>query len=256
LAGEYAGPGQQAWAEADPWWGIWHLPESQLHVLPPSVAGLDAVELGCGTAYVCAWLARRGARPVGVDNSAAQLASARRFQLEHGIEFPLLHADAEQVPLAGASFDLAISEYGASLWCDPYRWIPEAARLLRPGGQLIFLTNAPLLMLCAPDEDDLPADDRLLRSYFGMHRFEWPSDESVEFHLGHGDLIRLLRECGFAVEELLELRPADNATSRYPFVTLDWARRWPSEEIWRARKTGPPAASMPPAVPAAGHPQP
>ena len=26
---------------------------------------MDAIELGCGTAYVSAWLAARGAKPVG-----------------------------------------------------------------------------------------------------------------------------------------------------------------------------------------------
>ena len=57
-------------------------------------------------------------------------------------------------PFPDASFDLAISEYGASIWCDPYRWIPEAARLLRPGGQLIFLVNGTLHMLCTPDLGD------------------------------------------------------------------------------------------------------
>ena len=38
--------------------------------------------------------------------------------------------------LADASFDLVVSEYGASVWCDPERWIAEAARLLRRGGRL------------------------------------------------------------------------------------------------------------------------
>ena len=55
----------------------------------------------------------------------------QRFQDEFEIRFPLIHADAERVPLQDSSFDLAISEYGAALWCDPYRWIPEAARILR-----------------------------------------------------------------------------------------------------------------------------
>ena len=146
------------------------------------------------------------------------------------------HDRAEQAPLADARFDLAISEYGASIWCDPYAWIPEAARLLRPGGQLIFLVNSALPMLAVPDEDDQPATDRLLRPYFGMRRFEWPDDESVEFHLGHGEMIRLLRGCGLEVEDLLELQPDPDATSRYPFVTLEWARQWPSEEVWKARK--------------------
>ena len=176
-------------------------------LLPADLAGRDSIELGCGTGYVSAWLARRGARPVGLDNSAAQLATARQLQDRFGLRFPLVHASAEQVPFADASFDLAISEYGASIWCDPYAWIPEAARLLRPGGQLIFLVNSVLLMLTVPDAEDQPATDRLLRPYFGMHRFEWPDDESVEFHLGHGDMIRLLRGCGLEVEDLLELRP-------------------------------------------------
>jgi SAM-dependent methyltransferase len=163
-------------------------------------------------------------------------AAARQLQDRFGLRFPLVHASAEQAPFADASFDLAISEYGASIWCDPYRWIPEAARLLRPGGELIFLVNSVLLMLTVPDAEDQPATGRLLRPFFGMHRFEWPDDESVEFHLGHGDMIRLLRACDLEVEDLLELRPGPDATTRYPFVTLDWARRWPCEEVWKARK--------------------
>jgi SAM-dependent methyltransferase len=202
------------------------------------VAGLDTIELGCGTAYVSAWLARRGARPVGIDLSDAQLANARRFQRQFGTEFPLVQASAEQVPLAEESFDLAISEYGASIWCDPYHWIPEAARLLRPGGRLVFLVNSALLMLFAPDEDGVPAGDRLLRPYFGMRRFEWPDDDSVEFHLTHGDMLRLLRGCGMEVEDLLEVQPPPGSTTSYPLATLEWARQWPTEEVWKARKRG------------------
>jgi SAM-dependent methyltransferase len=235
-AADYAGAGLRNWAAADPTWGIWAIPEAQAGVLPASLAGLDTIELGCGTGYVSSWLARRGARPVGLDNSAAQLATARELQQRFGRRFPLIQASAERTPLAGAAFDLAISEYGASIWCDPYAWIPEAARLLRPGGELIFLVNSVLLMLTIPDEDDLPATERLQRPFFGMHRFEWPGDESVEFHLGHGDLIRLLRRCGFEIEDLIELRPEPGATSSHPLATIEWARQWPSEEVWKARK--------------------
>jgi len=234
---DYEEPGRQAWALDEPWWGTWHVPESTLNVLP-DVSGQDVVELGCGTAYVSSWLARRGARVVGIDNSSVQLANARRFQHEFGLEFPLIHANAEEMPLAGESFDLAITEYGACLWYDPYRWIPEAARLLRPGGRLIFLTNSTLVLLCSPDtEAEGPAQERLLRDQFGMHRFEWPDSPGVEFHLCHGDWIRLLRSNGFEVEDLIEVRPPESATTRYPWVTLEWARRWPAEEVWKARKT-------------------
>ncbi|HEX9867243.1 MAG TPA: class I SAM-dependent methyltransferase, partial [Candidatus Tectomicrobia bacterium] len=123
---------------------------------------------------VSAWLARRGARVIGIDTSAAQLATARRLQREHGLTFTLIHGNAEQVPYPDASFDLAISEYGACLWADPYCWVPEAARILRPGGELIFLVHSALLTLCMPEEDGLAASDRLLRPAFGMYRIEWP----------------------------------------------------------------------------------
>lgn len=236
LASEYAEPGRRSWSSPDVAWGVWHVPESRLGVLP-EVNGLDVIELGCGTAYVSAWLARRGARPVGVDNSAAQLRTARRLQLEFGLEFPLLHADAEALPFASDSFDLAFSEYGAALWCDPYRWIPEAARVLRRGGRLIFLTNSTLLMLTVPDlESDGPAGVALLRDYFGMHRFDWPDDPGIEFHLTHGDWIRLLRANDFDIEDLIEVQPPEGSVTRYPYITLEWARRWPGEEIWKARK--------------------
>ncbi len=233
-AEEYAGAGLRSWAAAEPTWGIWGIADGR--VLPASVDGMASIELGCGTGYVSAWLARRGARPVGLDNSAAQLATAAALQRRFGLPFPLLQASAERAPFADASFDLAISEYGASIWCDPYAWIPEAARLLRPGGQLIFLVNSVLLMLTVPDQDGLPAGEQLLRPYFGMHRFEWPDDESVEFHLGHGDIISLLRRCGLEVEDLLELQPPPGATTSHPIATIDWARRWPTEEVWKARK--------------------
>jgi SAM-dependent methyltransferase len=235
-AEEYVEPGVRCWSSAEPLWGIWGIPEADAGVLPADLAGRDCIELGCGTGYISAWLARRGARPIGLDNSAAQLATARALQDRFGLRFPLVHGSAEQAPFADATFDLAISEYGASIWCDPYAWIPEAARLLRPGGELIFLVNSVLLMLTVPDEEDAPATDRLLRPYFGIHRFEWPDDDSVEFHLGHGDMIRLLRRCGLQVEDLLELRPPPDATTRYPMATLEWSRQWPCEEVWKARK--------------------
>ena len=233
------------WREPEITWGTWGLPEAQLRVLPPDVAGLDVVELGCGTAYLSAWLARRGARPVGVDPTPAQLATARRCQAALGLPFPLVEAPAEAVPLPAAAFDLAVSEYGASLWADPYRWLPEAARLLRPGGRLVFLRDSTLAVLCSPDAG--PVGDRLVRPQAGMYRFDWRSDgDGIEFHLGHGDLLRLLRRTGFEVLDLLELHAPPGARDHpvYDHVPVAWAAQWPGEEIWVARKaTGPARAT-------------
>ena len=225
----------RAWRVEDFTWGMFGGQESELQILG-EVDGLDVVELGCGTAYFSAWLARRGARPVGVDVTPAQLDTARRLQRETGIAFPLVEASAEDVPLPDASFDLAVSEYGASIWCDPYRWLPEANRLLRPGGRLVFMCNSPLVMLCAYEDED-KTGERLVRPQRGMHKMTWP--DGVEFHLGHGDMFAALRGAGFEVENLVELFASEDAETHeyYTFVTADWARKWPVEEIWVARKS-------------------
>jgi SAM-dependent methyltransferase len=122
------------WSSAESYWGMWCIPQSRLPDLPADLADVVAVELGCGSGYVSAWLARRGARPVGVDVPARQLAVAHRLQGEFGSRFPLVQADAERVPLSAGCADLVISEYGASVWCAPYRGIHEAAQLRRPRG--------------------------------------------------------------------------------------------------------------------------
>jgi len=229
--GEY---GRSMWT-AEPNWGDWSIPESELRLLP-DVAGMDTIELGCGTAYFSGWLARAGARPVGVDASERQLSLARSLQAEHGVHFPLVHADAEDVPYPDGSFDLALSEYGASSWCDPYRWVPEAARLLRPDGWLLFLVVSPILTLCNFPDGSAEAGDRLVRQYFGMHEIETPAFGTTEFQLPYGQWVRVLREAGFTLERLEELQPPAGASTPWPFVSAAWAHRWPSECVWVARK--------------------
>lgn len=235
-AADFRADARRSWDAPEPHWGIWHVPERELGVLG-DVAGKAVLELGCGTAYWSAWLARRGARVVGVDNSFDQLASARLLQRERGPVFPLVQADGARVPLRDASFDVVFNEYGAALWVEPARWIAEAARLLRPGGLLAFLTNGAVLQLCLPPDAEV-AGTTLACDYFAPPRLALP-DGSVEFHLPHGEWIRLLGRHGFVVEDLVEVRPPPGASSgRWRFVTLEWARRWPSEEIWKARRAG------------------
>jgi SAM-dependent methyltransferase len=232
---EYTGTSApKAWAQEEITWGLWRIPESELNVLG-DVKGLDIVDLGCGTGYFSAWLAKRGARPVGVDPTPAQLATARAMQAETGLEFPLVEAVAENVPLPDASFDLAFSEYGASIWADPHRWLPEAARLLRPGGRLVFLRNSTIATLCMALDG---ITEQLQWPQHAVGKLEWPDTKEVEFHTPPGELIDLLRANGFTVERLAELYAPEGAETHsfYGYVTPEWASRWPAEEIWVARK--------------------
>lgn len=225
------------WAAPGITWGLFRIPEDELGLLG-AVGGLDVVELGCGTAYLSAWLERAGARPVALDLSRAQLATARRCQSRFGRTFPLVEADAARVPLRSGSFDLVISEYGAGPWCDPRVWLPEAARLLRPGGRLVFLTNSVLAGLCVPAEEGF-AQDRLQRPQRDLFPVTWPGG-GVEYHPGHGEWIRLLRAAGFVVDALHELHPPPEADTHehYDIVTAEWARQWPAEDLWLAHRPG------------------
>jgi SAM-dependent methyltransferase len=223
------------WSVDEISWGLWRTPETEIDVIG-EVSDLDVVELGCGTAYFSAWLARRGARVVGVDPTPAQLQTAREMQAEFGPSFPLVEAFAEEVPLPDASFDLAVSEWGASVFADPNRWIPEAHRLLRPDGRLVFMRPSPLLFLC---DDDGRLTERLRRPMRGMYRFDKPGS-SEEFVLSDGELLGLLRRSGFEIENLIEVYAPEGAKRHeyYSFTSPDWARKWPAEEIWSARKPG------------------
>ena len=216
-------------------WGMWRIPEEELRVLG-EVVGKDILELGCGAARWSIALSQCGARPVGLDFSSQQLKHARRLMEEAGVDFPLVEASAEYVPLHDASFDIVFCDWGAMTFCDPHRTVPEAARLLRPGGLFAFATATPIQFLCL----DVKADkltDHLVNDYFGMWRLEW--EDEMDFQLTYGDWIRLFRRNGFVVEDLIEPRPPEGSTSTYrDEADTEWARRWPIENIWRLRKEG------------------
>jgi SAM-dependent methyltransferase len=226
-----------AWAREEIAWGMCKTPESEVRMLP-GIEGKDVVELGCGTAYFGAWIKRAGARRVvGVDITPAQLDTARRMSEQFGLEMELVEANAEETGLPAESFDLAVSEYGASIWCDPYRWIPEAARLLRPGGELVFLRNSSISTLCWEQESE-GIGTELVRPQKGLHHITWADDGTTEFQMGHSEWIKLLRASGFEIVDMVELYARED-TQDHPYYAFDveWARKWPWEEIWRARKT-------------------
>ena len=210
-------------------WGVWQIPEAELQVLG-DVAGKDVLENGCGAAQWGRALARRGARVTGLDLSEAQLEHARAA----GADFPLVHGSAESLPFPDGSFDVVFADHGAFTFADPYLTIPEAARVLRPGGLLAFSHSSPLESVCWEEGSDAMST-KLQRPYFGLHREDWT--EYVTFNLPYGEWIRLFRASGLVVEDLVELRPAADAVSTYrDDDDRAWARRWPMDEIWKCRK--------------------
>ena len=214
-------------------WGVWQIPEDELHILG-EVRGRDILELGCGAAQFSIELARRGARPIGLDVSQRQLDHAAIAMDRAGVAFPLIHASGDEVPLPDASVDVIFGDHGAMVFVDPYRWVPEAARLLRNGGLLAFSTFTPLAEACWPAGSDHPVD-RLVHGYLGMHRVDLGHGEHVEYQLSYGGWIRLLTANGFVVEDLVELRPGPDAVSTYQGEAgRRWGSRWPLEHVWKA----------------------
>ncbi|MCZ6894977.1 MAG: methyltransferase domain-containing protein [Gammaproteobacteria bacterium] len=246
MASDWVSAGERSWKQEDPTWGIWAIPESQLKLLPRDMTNMTAIELGCGTAYVSAWMARRGAEVVGIDNSSDQLQTAERLMTEHGVALSLIHGNAETAPYPDASFDFAISEYGAAIWCDPEIWIPEAHRLLKPGGMLTFLGTHPLAMVATP-VNGANCDERLHRPYFGMHKLDWRNAEidpgGIEFNLTQSNWLRLFRETGFEVINYMELQAPANAAEIKFTIPGKWAQNWPSEQVWQLRATTPAGTS-------------
>ncbi len=214
-------------------WGTAQIPETELHVLG-DIAGKDILEFGCGAAQWSIALATHGARPVGIDLSQRQLEYASRLMAEAGVSFPLIHTSAEAVPLPDASFDIVFCDHGAMTFADPYLTVPEVARLLRPGGLFAFNHHSPIETICWPLDAER-VGERLALDYFGMYRID--DGEEISFQLPYGEWVRLFRANGFTIEDLIEPRPTAEATSSYRDAEqLAWARRWPSESIWRLRR--------------------
>ena len=239
-AGEWIVAGERAWS-AEPSWGIWGIPNTELRLLPDDMAGQRAIELGCGTGYVSAWMHRRGAQVYAIDNSEQQLHTARRLAGHHEItDIEWVHGNAETVPQPDGSFDFAISEYGAAIWCDPHVWIPEAHRLLRAGGELVFLGNHPLGMICSAVDGTYQASFSLERDYFGLGRLDWTDAKEdpggIEFNMEMSCWLRLFRDVGFEVVDYFELQAPPDAEGLRFWVTAEWAKRFPAEQAWILRK--------------------
>ncbi len=237
-AQDWVALGERLWA-GDPEWGVWAASEAELQMLPDDMTGQSAVELGCGTGYVSAWMARRGAVVTAIDIAQQQLCTARRLATQHAVDITFIEGNAEATGLTDASFDFAISEYGAAIWCDPKIWLAEAWRILKPGGRLVFLGSHPLALLTFPPSGDM-AERQLYRPYRGLGRLDWTEVEvdpgGVEFNLTHADWHKLFSQLGFQVTGFEEIYAKDQTQGdRFPIPNA-WAMDFPTEQVWKLQK--------------------
>lgn len=239
IAADWVQAGQEAWASDVICWGNWRQPESTLNLLPLDMSAMAAVELGCATGYVSGWMARRGAKVTGVDVSVEQLSTARQLASQHQTDITFLERNAEQTGLPDASFDFAISEYGAAIWCDPELWLPEAHRILRPGATLVFLGAHPLTIITTP-LNGAPCERQFHRPYRGLRGADWTQVEfdpaGIEFNRTISGWMALFAEVGFEVLHYHELfAPLDQTEDRFS-TPAQWAKDYPSEQVWVLRR--------------------
>jgi SAM-dependent methyltransferase len=213
-------------------WGMFAIPDAQLHALG-DVTGKRVLELGCGAGQWSRALAAEGAVVAGLDLSEAQLAAAA--QAMGATRYPLVQGAAEHLPFAAASFDVVFCDHGGLSWAPPHLAIPEAARVLRRNGRLVFSATSPWFTSCY----DITADQvttQLRQDYFGLNVVA-EEHGAATYQLTYGGWIRTLRAAGLIIEDLIEPRPDPGMRSGYAQTDPpDWARRWPAEMLWIARK--------------------
>jgi SAM-dependent methyltransferase len=191
------------------------------------VAGKRVLELGCGAGQWSRSLAADGAIVVGLDLSEAQLAAAARAM--DTARYPLVQGAAEHLPFASDSFDLVFCDHGGLSWAPPHLAVPQAARVLRPGGRLVFNVTSPWFEACYDDDADR-VTTTLRHDYFGLSAI--PEEHgATSYKLTYGDWIKTLRGAGLVIDDLIEPRPGYTQTE-----PPDWAHHWPAEMLWITHK--------------------
>lgn len=204
------------------------------------VSGRQVLEVGCGSAPCARWLTEQGASVIGLDLSAAMLRYAAAAGEATGITVPLVRANAERLPFADHSFDLACSAFGAVPFvADVAAVFTEVRRVLRPGGRWVFSVTHPMRWIF-PDD---PGPDGLTvtASYFDRTPYievdATGQATYVEHHRTFGDYVRALVGAGLTIEDVIEPEWPDGHTEEWGQWSPMRGALFPGTAIFRCRKT-------------------
>ncbi|WP_460399423.1 class I SAM-dependent methyltransferase [Actinophytocola sediminis] len=205
------------------------------------VAGRDVLEVGCGSAPCARWLAVEGARVVGLDLSAGMLRYGAAANEATGLTVPLIRANAERLPFADGSFDIACSAFGAVPFVSSLTAVfGEVARVLRPDGAWVFAVTHPMRWIF-PD-DPGPNGLRVSGSYFDRRPYvEVDADGQatyVEYHRTLGDIVRALTATGLTIVDLIEPEWPAELTEVWGQWSPLRGQLFPGTAIFRTRRAG------------------
>ena len=222
IAGRYA-------AEIDnrPWNALYERPTTL--ALLPAVNDIDVLDAGCGHGWYADWLARHGARVVAVDRSAAMVALA---QQRLGDRARVIQGDVSDLRdiLADKTFDLVLSSLVLHYLADLSTVFVECARLLRPGGTLVFSTHHPV-----HEQVSRLLDPGYLRAELIEEEWGWLGEKMRYYRRPLRDLTDPLADAGFVIERICEPTPGEELKRKDP-KGYDRLCRLPAFIFVRARK--------------------
>lgn len=204
------------------------------------VAGKDIVEIGCGSAPCARWLVTQGARVTALDLSAGMLRYAWAANQATGVDVPLVRANAERLPFAAGTFDIACSAFGGIPFvADLPGTFREVARVLRPGGSWVFAVTHPMRWIF-PDD---PSENGLhvTSSYFDRTPYVEVDGDGratyVEYHRTLGDFVRALTGAGLTLVDLVEPEWPDGHTEVWGQWSPLRGELFPGTAIFVTRRT-------------------
>ncbi|HLS49355.1 MAG TPA: class I SAM-dependent methyltransferase [Actinomycetaceae bacterium] len=192
--------------DADFRWCPEGLREAEAQLLG-DIAGADVLEIGAGAGQCSRWLRARGARVLATDIAEGMVRQSARIDARLGTRVPAVVADARDLPLADASFDVVFTAFGAIPFvADPQSIHAEVARVLRPGGRWVFAVVHPARWMF-PD-DPGPTGMTITRSYFDRRPYaelgRGGEVQYAEYHHTLADHVAGITGAGLHVAGVLE----------------------------------------------------